>query len=112
MMTSQIEAQIPPLVQIKDAVTAGYAASLYIAERSKGTHGKRLTVLEVDPDYRVECVLDLQDFGFQTQTMEAMYTVPIEGTPLMVDLGEIESDSELQDLLSCLETRENTNRAD
>jgi len=48
MMTSQIEAQIPPLVQIKDAVTAGYAASLYIAERDKGPHGKRLAVLEID----------------------------------------------------------------
>ena len=111
-MTSQIEAQIPPLVQIKDAVTAGYAASLYIAERDKGPHGKRLVVLEIDPDYRVECVLDLQDFGFQEQTMEAMYTVPIEGNPLMVDLGEIESDSELQELLSCLETRDNTSRTD
>ena len=111
MMTSQIEAQIPPLVQIEDAVTAGYAASLYIAEQDKGPHGKRLTVLEVDPDYRVKCVLNLQDFGFQTQTMEAMYTVPIEGTPLMVDLGEVESDSELQDLLSCLEIREKAKRA-
>ncbi|MEZ3165415.1 hypothetical protein [Halorubrum miltondacostae] len=111
-MTSQVEPQIPPLVQIQDAVTAGYAASLYIAERDKGPQGKRLVVLEIDPDYRVECVLNLQEFGFEEQTMEAMYTVPIEGTPLMVDLGEIESDSELQELLSCLEIRENTKRAD
>ncbi|MGQ3329958.1 hypothetical protein [Halorubrum sp. FL23] len=108
MMTSQIEAQIPPLAQIKDAVTAGYATSLYIAERDKGPHGKRLAVLEVDPDYRVECVLDLQDFGFEEQTMEAMYTVPIEGTPLMVDLGEIESDTQLRKLLSCLEARDDS----
>ncbi|ACM59004.1 hypothetical protein HALDL1_01065 (plasmid) [Halobacterium sp. DL1] len=112
MMTSQIEAQIPPLVQIKDAVTAGYAASLYIAERDKGPHGKRLAVLEIDPDYRVECVLDLQDFGFQEQTMEAMYTVPIEGTPLMVDLGEIEPESALRELLSCLDICENSRKAE
>ncbi|EMA70308.1 hypothetical protein [Halorubrum distributum] len=108
MMTSQLEAQVPSLIQIKDSVAAGYAASLYIAERDKGPHGKRLVVLEVDPDYRVECVLNLQDFGFEEQTMEAMYTVPIGSTPLMVDLGEIESDTQLRKLLSCLEARDDS----
>jgi len=95
----------------QDAVTAGYAASLYIAERDKGPHGKRLAVLEIDPDYRVECVLDLQDFGFQEQTMEAMYTVPIEGTPLMVDLGEIEPESALESY-SRVDICENSRKAE